>query len=276
MAALCTSIMDVAEKNLDAASTSPKEKSVLKRTLAQVHAASSPAMKKVIAERFPSAKRWSPNKRAAVTRKPHVSDSDLVNAIDEFAAPCSRYSRRHKTGFKNLQCSKSVLQFKLKKKGIKIGKRWLSKRLQNGKLGFCTGFRRSDDCSSCRTWRVQILPKLKKLYDVAEISDLCPSMWDGFDWAKRDEEKAVFLRSLIDHTISHTTVCENCPAAMYLYDLKKDLEENELHVDRFQWYWWHKDQLQSEIGEMGERLARRTLYMKIDYQEAWPAWDPPQ
>ena len=74
------------------------------------------------------------------------TDARLEQILEEHTAPSSRWCRRRDKIMRHLPMSKRRLAAKLWSGGIKLSRRQLSRRLQNGKLAVSVGHRRSDDC----------------------------------------------------------------------------------------------------------------------------------
>jgi hypothetical protein len=111
---------------------------------ASTHKVSQPTLKSIFAEANRWSAKWSgPGNAGRPRGSKQVTDEELRAAITPFSADCSRFSRKIDDVFRHLTISKRRLAGKLK---LKIGRRQLAQRMLKGCLGFCSGYRRSDDC----------------------------------------------------------------------------------------------------------------------------------
>ena len=203
-----------------------------------------------------------------------VKDSELKEALQEFTADCSRYSRRCKTTFRHLQVSKRRAAFKLKQKGLPIARRQLARRMLKGRLGISVGFRRSDDCHTCRTWRFKVAPKLQSFLEDGKqkCKVLCADVWEKpepFRWEDLDVESPEFLKSLRHHCLRHSETCQ-CEAGLSLQSFIDELDKKEDLQGEWAWHWWHAKTLNGEMHKMWNEPEEKVLYILIDYEDLPP------
>ena len=83
-------------------------------------------------------------------RGPILSDEQLKDGMKKYTKECSRFSRSINGVMRHLPMSKRRLGLKLRRDGVNISRRQLTRRTQKGKLGISVGYKRSDDCQVMR------------------------------------------------------------------------------------------------------------------------------